>query len=220
MTDSTTPLWLQDRDSVIAQTPEHMWRFKKPTYKFTDRRLEREREVHFEKGSLGDLVTNLARVFEMEATNKANPKDWISVDPENFTMTVNGSREFTVQDIVTMGGYNVFLGDLPNYKASESDYATSEDVFHKAFRSNFLWEILELEAELPRAKFTWRHWGLKNGEFNGHKGDGTVLDIRGTTNVLLNDKLQILKLDHTFDAAGMVNELSGVCPMAGMAKKE
>ncbi|KAM3165302.1 SnoaL-like polyketide cyclase [Lachancea thermotolerans] len=214
MTEQSTPLWLQDRDAVIAQTPAHMWRLGKPTYKFTDRRLNRERQVHFEPGSLGDLVTNLARVFEMEATNKANPDDWISVDPRVFRMTVNGSREYTVQDIVTKGGYNVFLGDLPNYKASESDYAKSEDAFHKAFRTGFLWEILTLEAELPIATFTWRHWGQQNGVFNGHKGDGSVLDIKGTTRATLNDKLQLVRLEHTFDAPGMINTLSGVCPMA------
>ncbi|SCU97306.1 LAME_0F19240g1_1 [Lachancea meyersii CBS 8951] len=208
----TTPLWLQSREAVIAVTPESAWRHGKPNYGITNKRLAEQRIKHFEPGSLEETVANLVRVFEMEATHKANPADWISVDPEVFRMTVNGSQEYTVQDVVTKGGYNVFIGDLPNYKASESNYQKSEDDFRRAMRSGFMWELLTLEAELPTAKLTWRHWGSQNGVFNGHKGDGTLLDVPGSSVATLNSELKLIRLEHTFDAQGLINSLSGVCP--------
>ncbi|NHN85070.1 SnoaL-like polyketide cyclase [Acetobacter musti] len=210
----SAPLWLQDREAVIEATPENVWRYGAPSYAFTNKRLADERQMHFEPGSLEETITNLVRVFEMEATNKANPEDWISIDPKVFRMTVNGSREYTVQDLVAKGGYNLFIGDRANYNASESNYEKSEAAFHNAFRTGFLWELLTLKAHLPTATLTWRHWGLQNGEFNGHKGDGTLLDIHGATLATLNDELKITRLEHYFDAGGMIDSLSGGCPIA------
>ncbi|SCU80831.1 LAFA_0C01354g1_1 [Lachancea sp. 'fantastica'] len=209
----SVPLWLQSREAVIAVTPESVWRHGKPNYNVTNKRLAEQRQVHFEPGSLEESVQNLVRVFEMEATHKANPADWISVDPEVFRMTVNGSREYTVEDVTVKGGYNVFIGDLPNYNASESNYEKSEDDFRKAMRSGFLWELLTLETDLPNATLTWRHWGSQNGVFNGHKGDGSLLDVPGKSVATLNSDLKLIRLEHTFDAQGVINSLSGVCPL-------
>jgi len=212
MSEQNTPLWLQDREAVIASHPPEVWRYNVPNYAFTNKRLNAERLKHFEPGSLEDTITNLVRVFEMEATNKPNPKDWISVDPDVFTMTTNGGPAYTVQDIVTKGGYNLFMGERPTYKASENDFDSSEKAFHDAFRSGFLWELLTLTPHLPTATLTWRHWGLQNGTFNGHKGDGTLLEVFGSTIATLNDQLKLTKLEHYFDGGAMLDSLSGRCP--------
>ncbi|SCV05155.1 LANO_0H01266g1_1 [Lachancea nothofagi CBS 11611] len=210
--NKSVPLWLQSREAVIAATPASAWRHGRPNYTITNKRLADQRIKHFEEGSLENTVANLVRNFEMEATHKANPADWISVDPKVFRMVVNGSREYTVEDVVTKGGYNVFIGDLPNYNATDSDYEKSEDVFRKAMRSGFMWELLTLETNLPEATLTWRHWGRQNGEFNGHKGDGSVMDIPGTSIATLNADMKLVRLEHNFDAQGLINSLSGVCP--------
>ncbi|SCU98884.1 LAMI_0F16600g1_1 [Lachancea mirantina] len=211
---SSTPLWLKSREEIIAATPPSVWRGKVPNYAEINEKLSVQRQKHFEPNSLEELVSNLVRCFEMEATHKANPADWISVDHNVFVMTVNGGPAVTIKDLVTKGGYNVFIGDQPGYNASESNYEKSEEVFRNALRQGFLWELLDLKTDLPKAYLKWRHWGIKDGEFNGHKGDGSLLEFPGSSVVTLNDKMQIIKLEHEFDAAGIIASLSGKCPMA------
>ncbi|MGC0362847.1 hypothetical protein ABH922_000831 [Rhodococcus sp. 27YEA15] len=214
MTATTRPLWLSPRADVIAAEDVSVWRSGKPDYTLTMDRLAAERQVNFEEGSLEDSVTNLVRVFEMEASYKADAATWISVDPTVFTMKTNGGPAVTAQEVADKGAYNWFIGERPDYRASEHDFDSSEVVFHQAFPEGFLWELTRLTVALPVATLQWRHWGTMTGVFDGVAGDGGEFEMFGTSVVTLNDDLKIVSSEHYFDVGIMFDQLKGRCPVA------
>ena len=73
------PLWVQDRDAVMANDSEVKWREgKRPDYSETNRVLEKESQFKHVEGSLEAIAQNLVRTFEMEASNKSDPHQWLS----------------------------------------------------------------------------------------------------------------------------------------------
>ncbi|MDV6277054.1 SnoaL-like polyketide cyclase [Rhodococcus erythropolis] len=214
MAVETRALWLSPRSDVIAAEDPSVWRAGAPDYSLTVDRLAQERQVNFPEGSLEDSVTNLVRVFEMEATYKADARTWISIDPDVFTMRTNGGPAVTAHDVTTQGAYNLFLGDRPDYRGSKHTFDSSEAVFHQAFPEGFLWELMTLTVALPIATLQWRHWGRMSGTFGDVEGDGGMFEMFGTSVVTLNDDLKIVSSEHYFDAGSMFDQLTGRCPMA------
>jgi hypothetical protein len=51
----------------------------------------------------------------MEASNKSNPQQWLSIVTDKFKMSTNGGQQFTAQDVATEGTYNLFLGKTEQY---------------------------------------------------------------------------------------------------------
>ena len=46
------------------------------------------------------IAYNLVRTFEMEASSKTNPQQWICVVADKFRMSTNGGKEYTAQEVV------------------------------------------------------------------------------------------------------------------------
>src|SRR6266566_5929966 len=55
----------------------------------TDRTLEAKKSNH-EAGTLPDLVENLVKNWEIEASFKANLDDWRTIDKPKYSFSVNG----------------------------------------------------------------------------------------------------------------------------------
>ena len=55
----------------------------------------------------------LVRTFEMEASFKINLQQWISVVADKFRMSTNGGKEYTAQEVIDSGTYNLFLLEKP-----------------------------------------------------------------------------------------------------------
>ena len=92
------------REEVIAvgvATVE--WREVRPDYSHTNQFREAERQCNHAEGSLNALAHNLVRTFEMEATHKINPQQWLSVVTEKFRMSTNGGKQYTAQDVIDAG---------------------------------------------------------------------------------------------------------------------
>ncbi len=70
-------------------------------------------------------VNKLVRTFEMEASFKTNPQQWLSVVVDKFRMSTNGGKEYTAQDIVEQGTYNLFLENSDQYHASDETFESS-----------------------------------------------------------------------------------------------
>lgn len=62
MTQASQPLWIQDRNTVIANSQDDEWRYgSAPDYTRTNTFLDQERKYNHANGSLEAIVQNLVR---------------------------------------------------------------------------------------------------------------------------------------------------------------
>jgi len=207
------PLWVQDREQVIADGADVEWRSGRPDYSYTNQFLEKERKHNHAEGSLNAIAHNLVKTFEMEATHKTNPKQWLSVVTDKFRMSTNGGTEYTAQQIVDAGTYNLFLGDTDHYSSSQETFDSSYNLFHTAFPEGFLWELIEVVSPPPNVVFKWRHWGQFKGNFKNFSPTGETVEIVGLSVARVNEELKIEAVEHFFDNSAFLNKLTaGGCP--------
>ena len=71
-------------------------------------------------------------------------QDICSLDQDKFRMIINGTRSFTLQDLITEGTYNCFLDGSNLYDTTRFRNEESNDLFKKAMPEGFAWEILDV----------------------------------------------------------------------------
>ncbi|MEH1998753.1 MAG: SnoaL-like polyketide cyclase [Nostoc sp.] len=215
------PLWVQDRDIVITHDEEVQWREgKRPDYSYTNEFLHQESKFQHPEGSLEAMSTtgcayaqNLVRTFEMEASNKSNPQQWLSIVTDKFKMSTNGGQEYTAQEVAQQGTYNLFLGESEHYSSETETFESSFEVFHNAFHNGFLWELTEVLSGPPNVTFKWRHWGTFNGSYKDYAPTGETVEIVGVSIARVTDDLKIESLEHYFDNNVFLQKLTaGGCP--------
>ncbi|MEO0538621.1 MAG: ester cyclase [Cyanobacteria bacterium P01_A01_bin.123] len=209
------PLWVQDREDVLKQSKETEWRYgDRPDYSRNNAISVEERRQH-KQGSLDWIAHNLVRTFEMEATFKTNPQQWISVVVDKFRMSTNGGQAHTAQEIIDAGTYNLFLNDSEHYRASDENFESSYNLFHTAFPNGFHWELIEVVAGPPNVVFKWRHWGEFMGAYKENQPTGETIEIIGLSIAKVTDDLKIESVDHFFDTNKLLTKLAGSgCPMS------
>ncbi|MEL7035405.1 MAG: ester cyclase [Cyanobacteria bacterium J06592_8] len=211
---SDLPLWVQDRDTVIANDAEVEWRDgERPDYSRTNQYLHKESQHNHVPGSLAAIAENLVRTFELEASNKVNPQQWLSIVADQFRMKANGGPEYTAEEVAKAGTYNLFMGETEHYSSATESFESSFKIFNKAFPNGFLWEVIEVLAGPPNVTFKWRHWGTFNGAFKDHAPTGEVIEIVGMSIARVTEDLKIINLEHFFDNSAFLQKLtSNGCP--------
>ena len=206
---NSLPLWVQDRDIVIAQSTDVEWRYQAPPdYSRSKENLKSESRCNHLEGTLEAIVQNLVRAFEMEASFKSNPQEWLSVVSDKFRVSTNGGQEYTAAELGIAGTYNSFMGDSQHYKASEEDFESSAKIFHNTFPQGFPWELLEVFSGPPNVTFKWRHWGHFQGEYQGFAPTGETVEIIGMSIARVTDDLKIVSLEHYFDNTVFLDKLT------------
>lgn len=210
------PLWVQDREEVLKNDQGVQWRNnERPDYSMTNAHMAEEKKYHYDAGSLEAIAYNLVRTFEMEASFKTNPQQWISVVVDKFKMSTNGGKEYSAQEVVDSGTYNLFLEDSEHYRASDETYESSYQLFHNAFPNGFHWELVEVVAGPPNVVFKWRHWGTFTGEYKGHQPTGETIEVIGLSIARVTDDLKLESVEHFFDTNNFLSKLTkGVCPVS------
>jgi len=194
------PVWVQKRETVIANSIDNEWRGgNPPDYSESNQGLASESQANHNMGSLEAIVENLVRTFELEASFKTNPQQWLSVVKDKFRMSSNGGEQFTAEDVSAAGTYNLFIGETEQYKASEENFQSSGRLFRSAFPKGFLWEVLEVYSSPPNVTFKWRHWGTFNGAYKDYAPTGEVVEIIGMSIARVTDDLKIINVEHYFD---------------------
>jgi len=209
------PLWLRDRDTVIAHDEGVVWRKGRPDYHLTNQIVHKERTRQLLQGSLELAVEDLVRVFEMEVSHKRDPAQWLTIVQGKFRTRTNGGAWATPQDIAEKGSYNLFIGETPYYSAKEETFESSSNIFHTAFPGGFFWEVLEVYSPPPVVSFKWRHWGHFTGEYKGHKHTGQLVEIFGMTVARCAEDLRLLEVEHYYDNSLFLSQL---CPVHKAAK--
>ncbi len=215
------PLWVQERDTVIAQSTDVEWRFQTPPdYSHSKAGLAKESTRNHQEDSLEAIVQNLVRTFELEVSFKTNPQQWLSVVKEKFRMSSNGGPEYTASDVSAAGTYNLFIGDTEHYKAVDETFESSGKLFHTAFPKGFLWEVLEVFSAPPNVTFKWRHWGTFSGPYKDYAPTGETVEIVGMSVAQVTDDLKILRVEHFFDNSLFLKTLTaGKKPATGEQQK-
>jgi hypothetical protein len=203
------PLWVQDRDKVIAESTDVQWRYQTPPdYSRSKENLATESIRNHLEGTLEAIVQNLVRTFEMEVSFKTNPQQWLSIVNDQFRVSTNGGVEYTAADLSAQGTYNLFMADSEHYKASEESFESSAKVFHTTFPQGFPWEVLEVFSGPPNVTFKWRHWGHFHGAYKGHRPTGETIEIIGMSIAHVTDDLKIISLEHYFDNTLFLDKLT------------
>jgi hypothetical protein len=203
------PLWVQDRDEVIAQSTDVNWRYgSPPDYSLSKQGLARESKCHHLEGSLEAIAQNLIRTFEMEASFKADPAQWLSIVNDKFSTSSNGGPVYSAKDVSASGTYNLFIGDTPDYQASRETFESAGKLFRTAFPQGFLWEVLEVYSGPPNVIFKWRHWGTFSGPYKDYAPTGETIEIVGMSIARLTEDLKIISVEHYFDNSSFLAKLT------------
>ncbi len=210
------PLWVQDREEVLQHDDGVEWRDgERPDYSMTNISLAKEKQCNHAEGSLNAIAENLVKTFEMEASFKTNPQQWISVVTDKFRMSTNGGKEYTAQDVVDQGTYNLFLENSEHYRASEETFESSYNLFHNAFPNGFHWELIDVVAGPPNVVFKWRHWGTFKGTYKDYQPTGETIEVIGLSIAKVTEDLKVESVEHFFDTNKFLTQLtSGGCPVS------
>ncbi len=203
------PLWVQDREQVIAESIDTQWRYQTPPdYSRSNENLAKESTYNHLAGSLEAIVQNLVRTFEMEVSFKTNPQQWLSVVNDRFRVSTNGGVEYTAADVSAQGTYNLFMGNSEHYQADQESFESSAKLFHSTFPQGFPWEVLEVYSAPPVVTFKWRHWGHFQGQYHDYAPTGETVEIIGISVARVTDDLKIVNLEHYFDNTLFLQKLT------------
>ncbi|KAF4816449.1 Pathogen-related protein [Colletotrichum tropicale] len=193
------------------------WRYgRAPDYTKTRRVWREGKKMNHAAGSLPELVENLVKNWEVEASFKTRLQDWRTVDHEKYTFSVNGGAAQSGEHMLKVGTYNAVISPNEYYSPDYSDFASSHKTF-KRMMPTFAWEVLEVYSGPPVVAFKWRHWGVMKNDYVGfnNKGEkvtakahGGPIDIQGVTIARVDEKLRLQAVDTQFDSLQMFQQIA------------
>ncbi|KAK9846603.1 hypothetical protein WJX81_007517 [Elliptochloris bilobata] len=209
------PDYLLDGNSVLGDTAA--WRYGKvPDYTKANFNFSLERTKSWEAGSLPDMVSNLVKNWEKEASYKLKPSEWRTIDPIKYRFSCNGGPEYTVEHMVRIGTYNALIGDTTLYSASVTGFEESHRVFRDAMPNGFPWEVTDVYSGPPVVSFKWRHWGVMQGPLRcplGHGQElsaaatGQKIQVYGMAVAVLDSEMRITKLEIFYDPEDLLKQM-------------
>ncbi|XP_075484147.1 pathogen-related protein-like isoform X3 [Primulina tabacum] len=198
-------------------TPEELkttkWQAGPPNYDVVNKLFEDGRTNIWPVGSLEEQVQNLVKTWEMERVNKADPRDYKTLDPQKFLIGINGKRFFTVEEVKKIGGgYNMFLQtslppSLRFYDPDQETYDSSQTAFKTTFPRGFALEILQVYSGPPVICYKFRHWGYREGPFKGHEPTGELVELFGIGVFELDENSKIVKIEIFCDRGELLSGL-------------
>ncbi|XP_065880673.1 pathogen-related protein-like [Euphorbia lathyris] len=190
------------------------WRFGgPPNYDIVNKLFEQGRTKVWAAGSLEEKVQNLLKTWEMEVFHKVCFDDYKSIDPNNYTFSLNGMKAVTLEGKKKLGGgYNTFLQtSLPvKYRAYDPDKETvdtSHVAFTTAFPRGFAVEILHVYSGPPVIVYKFRHWGYMEGPFKGYAPTGELVEIFGMSIFQVDENMKVVKVEIFMDGGGLLGGL-------------
>ncbi|KAI5916982.1 hypothetical protein F4810DRAFT_718895 [Camillea tinctor] len=208
------PDYMTDPNAVLCDNAE--WRYgKAPDYTKTRKFFAESKHCNHQAGSLPQLVENLVKNWEIEASFKPRLADWRTIDHSKYTFAVNGLTPISGEDFLRLGTYNATIAPCEYYDSGHCNWTSSHKTF-KRMIPTFAWEVIEVYSGPPVVAFKWRHWGEMKNDYVGWnvdgnkvtiKGNGRNIDIEGVTIAYLNEKLQIAKLTTWFDSTLLFRQI-------------
>ncbi|KAL5115990.1 hypothetical protein ACEQ8H_006107 [Pleosporales sp. CAS-2024a] len=213
------PDYLTSPDATLGDK-DAQWRYgQAPDYTKTRAMFAATKQKTHEAGSLPELVQNLVKNWEVEASFKPNLDDWRTIDHKNYSFAINGSEPQGADKMLKpnqVGTYNAIIAPNEYYDPTHSDFASSHKTF-KRMMPTFAWEVLEVYSGPPTVAFRWRHWGVMKNDYVGinNQGEkvtarahGGPIDIQGVTVATVNDKVQLQAVRTWFDPMDLFRQIA------------
>ncbi|RYP63010.1 hypothetical protein DL771_009465 [Monosporascus sp. 5C6A] len=188
--------YLSDPDAVTKDS-NATWRYgKAPNYSKTREVWAQTKTQNHKPGSIEEMVENLVKNWEIEASFKEKLSDWRTVDPEKYTFAINGGPPQTAEHMLKVGTYNAIVAANAYYDPDHLDFEQSHRTF-KGMMPTFAWEVLEVYSGPPVVSFKWRHWGVMKEDYVGYnkkgekvtiKAHGEPIEVFGVTVAHVDDK--------------------------------
>ena len=68
-------------------------------------------------GSLEEIVENLVKTWEMEASHKVDHSQWTTINHDDYTVQTNGGKILEGTWAKTEGNYNALMVESPTYQS-------------------------------------------------------------------------------------------------------
>ncbi|KAF2839769.1 hypothetical protein M501DRAFT_932858 [Patellaria atrata CBS 101060] len=210
------PDYLTDPNAVLKDS-DAKWRYgRAPDYSKTRDVFAKTKRMDHAAGSLPQLVENLVKNWEVEASFKPVLSDWRTVDHDKYTFAINGGPPQGADHMLKVGTYNAIIAPNDYYSPEHSDFASSHKTF-KRMMPTFAWEVLEVYSGPPVVAFRWRHWGTMKNDYVGFndkgekitsKAHGGSIDIEGVTIAHVDNKVRLQKVETWFDPMEMFRQIA------------
>ncbi|CAF3583509.1 unnamed protein product [Rotaria sp. Silwood1] len=221
------PPYAVDNKYVLKDVSSDVkWRHGLPDYSKTIALFTTERSTNHTPGSLEEIVENVVKNWEIEVSHKLDPRQWETVDVDNYRFSCNGQCKYTADDLVKLGTYNTLIGKTAYYNASMMTLAESQMAFLRAFGEGFACELIELYSGPPHVTFKWRHFGRMTGYFSCPTFSGYVykavptnkmVNLYGMCKATVTSDLKIQDLQAFFDINQLFAQFTELCPFAPFA---
>ncbi|CZT00372.1 uncharacterized protein RAG0_08420 [Rhynchosporium agropyri] len=210
------PDYLLDPDATLKDSTSK-WRYgRAPDYSNTRKVYEQSKTQSHTAASLPNLVENLVKNWEVEASFKPDISDWRTINHANYSFSINGGPAQDAEHMLKVGTYNAIITPNEFYDPEKSDFASSHKTF-KRMMPTFAWEVLEVYSGPPTVAFKWRHWGVMKNDYVGfnNKGEkvrvkahGEAIDIQGITIAKVDDKVRLQGVETWFDPMEMFRQIA------------
>ncbi|XP_021898622.1 pathogen-related protein-like [Carica papaya] len=184
-----------------------------PNYDAVNKLFEEGRTKIWPPGSLEEKVQNLVKSWEMELFNKISSDDYKTLDPNNYTFSLNGKKPITLEEKRKLGGgYNAFLQtSLPEklriYNPAEETADSSHILFRTTFPRGFALEVVQVYSGPPVIVYKFRHWGYMEGPFKDYAPTGDLVELFGISIFEVDEKMKVVKVEFFFDSGELLGPL-------------
>ncbi len=156
-----------------------------------------------------------------------DPRQWSTVDLDNYRFSCNGQQKYSGWEMVKQGTYNALIGQTNYYDSNAISFEESHLAFKRSLGEGFAWEVLEVYSGPPKVTFTWRHFGRMTDYFSCpglsgliYKVDPTnrMIKLYGMCKATVNEKFQIQDLQVFYDPNQLFAQLTEISPFAPFIK--
>ncbi|KAK4507947.1 hypothetical protein PRZ48_001682 [Zasmidium cellare] len=202
--------------SIVAPANEHLCKAGTTSSTRRGAQSEQRKRMNHTAGSLEEMVENLVKNWEVEASFKPRLSDWRTIDHEKYSFAMGGGEPQSAEHMIKVGTYNGIIAPNEYYSPENSDFASSHKTF-KRMMPTFAWEVLEVYSGPPRVAFRWRHWGYMKNDYVGFndkgqkvtaKAHGGIIDIEGVTVAEVDDKVRLRAIQTWMDPLDMFRQIA------------
>ncbi|XP_059629674.1 pathogen-related protein-like [Cornus florida] len=160
-----------------------------------------------------DEVKRMTKTRKNNLVHKSRLDDFKTINPKNYTSSINGRKALTLEEKKKLGGgYNALLQTalpekLRGYNPAEETADSSHRAFTTTFPRGFALEVLQVYSGPRVIVYKFRHWGFMEGPFKGHSPTGELVEFYGMGIFELDEESKIVKVELFFDRGELLGGL-------------